>query len=172
MTILFLFIPDDFVWTDVTANNNDRLITSFSCRTVRIGSYKFESKEKVKENNLIMFCSHEVSHDDDFLQVVISARGIQIIAPTVNTKEPVKFNIMHSEVVKIVAHFSKQLQIFFVYTKPSCARYITKELNMEQSGDNGKSREDETIAMLIKISFQLFSSHPYRASNHRKRSFS
>ena len=47
---LFFVLPEDFVRKDVTefAENETSISTSLTCRTIRIGSYKFDSKEKVK----------------------------------------------------------------------------------------------------------------------------
>lgn len=53
-------------------------------------------------------------------------------------------NIQHSEIIKIVTHFSKQLHIIFLYTKPSCARYIVEQLQMTLEGDKCKLNSSET----------------------------
>lgn len=67
----------------------------------------------------------------------MTTKGIRIIAPNVkNPKEYKELNIMHSEIVKIVYHLSKQLQIIFLYTKPSCARYVGSVLQMTQDGND------------------------------------
>jgi hypothetical protein len=42
-------------------------------------------------------------------------------------------DIQHSEIVKLVAHFSKQLSVMFLYTKPNCARYICEQLSFNKS---------------------------------------
>lgn len=42
----------------------------------------------------------------------------------------VNIDIQMSEIVKIITHFSKPLQLIFVYTKPSCATYIRSALEM------------------------------------------
>lgn len=44
----------------------------------------------------------------------------------------VTLNIQQSEIVKMVVHFSKQLHIIFLYTKPSCARYVSFLNEMNQ----------------------------------------
>jgi hypothetical protein len=117
---LFLFpvsiILDDFSRVDVCefSSSESKISATFSCRTIRIGSYKFESKE----------------------QVSVTSKGIRIIAPSVkNMKELTVLNIQHSEIIKFVMHFTKQLQIIFIYTKPSCAKYIVNSLQMSQIND-------------------------------------
>ena len=72
------------------------------------------------------------------LQVVITTKGIRIVAPSIGNKENVVIHIQNSEIVKVVLHCSKQLHIIFLYTKPSCARFIAGELQMTQTTDNGE----------------------------------
>lgn len=73
-------------------------------------------------------------------QVDVTNKGLRIIAPSVqNAKENIILDIQHTEIVKLITHFSKQLQIIFVYTKPSCARYIVEQLSMKQVNDRCKS---------------------------------
>ena len=72
-------------------------------------------------------------------QVVISTKGIRIVAPSLkNPKDLIILNIQHEEIVKVVVHFSKQLHIVFLYTKPSCARYIVDQLQMSETDDKCK----------------------------------
>lgn len=49
---LFYSFADDFVRLDVSefAEGDDKLSTSLTCRSIRIGSHKFEATEKVKES--------------------------------------------------------------------------------------------------------------------------
>jgi sentrin-specific protease 7 len=71
-----------------------------------------------------------------YQQVDITSKGIRIIAPSVKDKnDKVILDIQHSEIVKMITHFSKQLQIIFLYTKPSCARYIVEQLSMTLVND-------------------------------------
>ncbi|KAG5678957.1 hypothetical protein PVAND_008575 [Polypedilum vanderplanki] len=109
-------VPDDFNRVDVInfEEGEDKIATTLTCRTIRIGSYKFDSKEEVH----------------------ITSKGIRIVAPSVkNVKDITVLNIQHSEIIKFVTHFSKQLSIVFVYTKPSCGKYIVDQLNMSQITD-------------------------------------
>lgn len=104
---------------------------SITCRTIRIGTHKFESKEKVSTSRSKPVCSFTIfSHP----QLVITTKGIRIVAPTAKEpKESIVLNIMHSEVVKVITHFSKQLHIIFLYAKPSCGRYIVDQLQLSSS---------------------------------------
>jgi hypothetical protein len=89
----------------------------------------------------------------------MTCKGIKIVAPNVkNPKELVALNIMHSEIIKIVIHFSKQLHIIFVYTKPSCARYITSELQMTQTTDKCKFND---ISALVSFAKDFVPAAPY-----------
>jgi hypothetical protein len=64
----------------------------------------------------------------------MTSKGIRIFAPSVeNPKESIILDIQHSEIVKLVAHFSKQLSVMFLYTKPNCARYICEQLSFNKS---------------------------------------
>lgn len=75
------------------------------------------------------------------LQVDITSKGIRIVAPSVtNNKDFIVLDIQNSEVVKLITHFSKQLQIIFIYTKPSCARYIVEQLSMTLANDKCKMK--------------------------------
>jgi hypothetical protein len=108
---------------------------SFTCRTIRIGTHKFDSKEKV----------------------VMTTKGIRIVAPSVkNPKDISILNIQHSEIIKVVTHFSKQLHIIFLYTKPSCARYIAEQLSMTLVNDKCKFFFD-SISYLILTNFSFSS---------------
>lgn len=50
-------ITDTFERVNVLEFNDgeEKLATSFTCRSIRIGSYKFDSTEKVKEKNFLDF---------------------------------------------------------------------------------------------------------------------
>jgi hypothetical protein len=128
--VKYLSFTDDFVRERVTefAEGEDKLMTSLTCRSIRIGSYKFESTEKVRCQ---FICQTIISHLFTHSKVDITNKGIRIIAPSVkNPKDIVALDIQHSEIVKLIVHFSKQLQIIFLYTKPSCAKFIVEELSM------------------------------------------
>lgn len=77
-----------------------------------------------------------------FLQVDVTNKGIRIVAPSVKDKnDKIVLDLQHSEIVKMITHFSKQLQIIFIYTKPSCARYVVEQLSMTLVNDKCKFRE-------------------------------
>lgn len=87
----------------------DGLITNLECRNIRIGTLKYESPDKV----------------------AMSSRGVRIIAP--NVKRPAEkciLDLQLHEVVKAVVHFSKALNVIFLYTLPSCGFYIRESLEM------------------------------------------
>lgn len=70
---------------------------------------------------------------------MITTKGVRIVAPSLKTpKDLIVLDIQHSEIVKVVVHFSKQLHIIFLYTKPSCARYIAEQLHLTQVNDKCK----------------------------------
>lgn len=94
----------------------DKSYTSITCRTIRIGTYRYEPREKV----------------------FISSKGIKIVAPnTRNASDLVVLNIQMHEIVKIIAHFSNNLSVIFIYTLPTCGSYIRESLEMKpKSSDN------------------------------------
>lgn len=111
----FSFLPD-FVRKKITDTQNavDKISTTFAVKTIYIGSYKFEPKEKV----------------------VFSSLGMRIIAP--NTKrdnENVILDIQKSEIVKICCHLSSSLAVLFIYTTRSCGLYVRESLEMVRSSD-------------------------------------
>lgn len=102
---------EEIVRYDVTdvKTMTDGLITNLECRNIRIGTLKFESADKV----------------------AMSSRGVRIIAP--NVKRPAEkciLDLQLYEVVKAVVHFSKALNVIFLYTLPSCGFYIRESLEM------------------------------------------
>lgn len=111
----FSFIPD-FVRKKITDTQNavDKISTTFAVKTIRIGSYKFEPKEKV----------------------VFSSLGMRIIAP--NTKrenENVILDIQKSEIVKIACHLSNSLAVLFIWATRDCGSYVRESLEMVRSSD-------------------------------------
>uniref|UniRef100_W4VR71 Putative sentrin/sumo-specific protease senp7 n=1 Tax=Corethrella appendiculata TaxID=1370023 RepID=W4VR71_9DIPT len=123
-------VPTDFVREDITDVKNivGGLFTILDCRTIRIGTLKFDATEKV----------------------TISSKGMRIIAP--NVKRPGENSILDiqlREIVKILAHFSKSLFVMFIYTLPSTGTFIRESLEMGLASDNlpyfnPGSRTDET----------------------------
>lgn len=87
----------------------DGLITNLECRNIRIGTLKYESADKV----------------------AMSSRGVRIIAPNVKrSTEKCILDLQLHEIVKAVVHFSKALNVIFLYTLPSCGFYIRESLEM------------------------------------------
>lgn len=69
---------------------------------------------------------------------MFTTKGILIVAPSLKHSKDLKaLHIMHSEVVKFVAHFSMPTRVIFLRVKPSCGRYIRDQLQMPSSGDKG-----------------------------------
>lgn len=58
LCVIYFLIVDDFMRLDVTdfQEGDEKLSTSILCRTIRIGSYKFDSKEKVSVNLNLKLC--------------------------------------------------------------------------------------------------------------------
>ncbi|EAT47498.1 AAEL001372-PB [Aedes aegypti] len=121
---------EDLIRLDVTDIKNmpDGLITNLECRTIRIGSLKYDTTDKV----------------------VVSSRGVRIIAPNVKrTNEKCILDLQLQEIVKAVVHFSKALNVMFLYTLPSCGAFIRESLEMGLPEDklpyfNPVSRQDDT----------------------------
>lgn len=138
LKIIILQLIENFERKSVVhfAPDETKLSTSLTCRSIRIGTYKFESTEKVC---VIRDLSIYISSCNYHLQVEITNKGIRIFAPNYkNSAEIYPLDIQNSEIVKIITHFSKQLQIVFIYTKPSCARYILTQLQLTQVNDRCK----------------------------------
>lgn len=112
----------------------DKLCTTIVAKNIRIGSYRYEPKEKV----------------------VISYKGIRIIAPNVKRQsENVILDIQKSEIVKIVSHFAKSLPTLFIYTVNSCGSYIRDSLEMSMSNDEGKLLVYFLFYLLYDINFLI-----------------
>lgn len=93
----------------------DTISTVCPVKTIRIGSYKFEPKEKV----------------------VFSSIGLRIIAP--NTKrsyENVILDIQQNEIARILCHLNKPLCILFIWTKKQCGSYVRESLEMNFSSND------------------------------------
>ncbi|CAK1553593.1 unnamed protein product [Leptosia nina] len=90
------------------------ILSSFKCRTIRIGSYRYTPKEKI----------------------IISPRGIKIVAPSLkNESKEVALQIHSKEIVRLLVHFGKGLPVIFLYTTSKCGIYIRKSLDMvDESG--------------------------------------
>ncbi|XP_037905145.1 protein split ends isoform X3 [Hermetia illucens] len=96
-------------------NSTDQLYTLINCKIIRFGTYRYDPKEKV----------------------LLSSKGIKIIAPSCkNPVDAVVLNIQMREIVKIIAHFSKSLNILFIYTLPTCGIYIRENLEMKSKSSD------------------------------------
>ncbi len=116
LQLVFHSIISDFVRKKVVDNQNavDKISTSFAVKTIRIGSYKFEPKEKV----------------------TFSSIGMRIVAP--NTKredEHIILDIQKCEIIKITSHLSNSLSVLFIWTTKSCGTFVRDSLDMSRSGD-------------------------------------
>uniref|UniRef100_A0A453YS98 Ubiquitin-like protease family profile domain-containing protein n=1 Tax=Anopheles gambiae TaxID=7165 RepID=A0A453YS98_ANOGA len=99
--------------TDVK-NLPDGQITQIDCSTIRVGTLKYEANEKV----------------------TISSKGVRIVAP--NVKRPTEFvslDLQMNEMKKVLTHFSKGLNVIFLYTNISGGAYVRKHLEMDPSSD-------------------------------------
>lgn len=111
--VCFSFVSD-FVRKKITENAVDKISTTFAVKIIRLGSYKFEPKEKV----------------------IFSSLGMRIIAP--NTKrenENVILDIQMSEMLKIACHWSNSLAILIIFTSQSCGQYVRENLEMVRHSD-------------------------------------
>lgn len=85
---------------------------TLACRSVRIGNYKVVPKEKI----------------------TITQRGLQIKVPAIlNPEETVTLNILRSDVIKVHAHFGKQMPLLFVYISPPACSRARKILKMSST---------------------------------------
>lgn len=102
---------------------------------------------------------------------MITSKGIRIVAPSLNNpKELIALNIQNSEIIKVVTHFTKQLHIIFLYTKPSCARYVAHQLQMTQENDKceKKHRKFAILSLTLPIFPAPFFSPLSRHEPHKK----
>lgn len=91
-----------------------------------------------------------------FFQVNITTKGIRLVAPSTKSQsESIILDIQHSEIVKVVVHFSKQLCVIFLYNKPSCARYISEQLFMTSQEGNCKISQKTHFLSVSLIMFYL-----------------
>ncbi|XP_063379205.1 uncharacterized protein LOC134666031 isoform X1 [Cydia fagiglandana] len=100
---------DDASRDEMSQSAMQDIIASLTCRTIRIGSYKYTPKEKV----------------------TISSKGVKIVAPSLKDESrDVALQIQLKEVVRLLAHFSKGVPVIFLYTVNKCGIYIRKALDM------------------------------------------
>ncbi|CAL7933812.1 unnamed protein product [Xylocopa violacea] len=84
--------------------------TFLSCRSIRIGSYKYLPKDKI----------------------LISQTGIRLDVPSLgNDKAIVTLDINIEDIVKILAHFGKPIPVIFFYTTPDSGAMIRELLGMQ-----------------------------------------
>ncbi|XP_051174583.1 uncharacterized protein LOC127290193 [Leptopilina boulardi] len=85
--------------------------TTLSCRTVRIGSYKYFPPEKI----------------------IISQYGVRLSVPSLcGSKNNVKLNIELQDIDRVLIHFGRNLPVIFLVTSPSSAEQIREILGMQQ----------------------------------------
>ena len=85
---------------------------SLTCRSIRIGNYKVLPKEKI----------------------TITEKGVQIKVPDIlNPKVVVIINIAMKDILKVHAHFGKQMPLLFLYISPAACQKTRKLLKMTNS---------------------------------------
>lgn len=62
--------------------------------------------------------------------VSITHLGIKFNVPHCVDKAKVALNIQKSDIMKFIVHYGSQLPVVFLYTTPSCGRYIRRSLGM------------------------------------------
>ncbi|XP_015114998.1 uncharacterized protein LOC107039748 [Diachasma alloeum] len=91
-------------------NMTSVISTSLSCRTVRIGSYKYVPHEKVIVNSSGLILSVPLLEDD---------------------KKTVSIHVMMSSIVKVLIHFGKGMPVLFFYTSVKSGEQIRGVLGMQ-----------------------------------------
>lgn len=134
LTYFKIFLYTDFKRCDVTdlTNYGDKLSCTLPCKYIRMGTYCIEPSEPVCVKSLQLNCS-TINKPYYLLQVVITSRGIRIIAPAeTNPSENVAVHIHKQEIVKAIANFSKSSSesLLSIYTLRTCAQYIRNSLKM------------------------------------------
>ena len=109
-----LFLLEDGVVND--ANITDGSVPgswcTLPCRSIRIGNYKVLPKEKI----------------------TITEKGVQIKVPAIlNPNEVVTINIVMKDILKVLAHFGKQMPLLFLYISPTACQKTRKLLKMTNS---------------------------------------
>ena len=123
---------------------------SLACRSIRIGSYKVQPKEKI----------------------TITQKGIQIQVPgIVNPTEVVTISLSKNDILKVLAHFSKSMPLLSLYISSSACQKTRNLLGMTsrqsfyldvQSADETQKRITilpekltEDIKMILKQHFSV-----------------
>jgi sentrin-specific protease 7 len=103
---------DESVFEDITAGCPPMNCFSLPCRSVRIGNYKVLPKEKI----------------------ILSPHGIQIKVPgIINTDDVITITILKADLIKVQAHFGKQMPLLFLYVKESACARARKVLKMSSA---------------------------------------
>lgn len=90
----------------------DMLYTTLSCRTVRIGSYKYFPTDPV----------------------IISENGLRLNVPSLEDKQKiVKVGIRFRDIIRVMVHFGRLLPVLFFITSPKTAAKVRELLGMESS---------------------------------------
>ncbi|XP_063983794.1 uncharacterized protein LOC135165921 [Diachasmimorpha longicaudata] len=94
----------------ISDNMTSVISTSLSCRTVRIGSYKY------------------VPHDN----IIINSSGLILSVPLLeDDKKTVAIHVMMSSIVKVLIHFGKAMPVLFFYTSVKSGEQIRGVLGMQ-----------------------------------------
>ncbi|XP_011307387.1 uncharacterized protein [Fopius arisanus] len=91
-------------------NMTSVISTSLSCRTVRIGSYKYVPREKVIMNSSGLILSVPLLEDE---------------------KKNVSIHVKISSIVKVLIHFGKAMPVLFFYTSTKSGEQIRGVLGMQ-----------------------------------------
>ena len=85
---------------------------SLTCRSIRIGNYKFIPKDKI----------------------TVTKKGVQIKVPSItNNSEVVTINILTKDIFKVLIYFGKKMPLLFLYISPSTCQETRKLLRMTNS---------------------------------------
>ncbi|XP_033211102.1 uncharacterized protein LOC117169082 isoform X2 [Belonocnema kinseyi] len=87
----------------------ESLHIKLTCRTVRIGSYKYVPPE----------------------DVMISEYGLRLIVPTLeDEKKFVKVDVMYEDIVRVLIHFGRHLPVLFFFTSTRAGQNIRNAVGM------------------------------------------
>ncbi|XP_057321904.1 uncharacterized protein LOC130665499 [Microplitis mediator] len=117
---------------DEDNNLQNKIETSFVCRTVRIGSYKYVPREKI----------------------ILNKHGLKLVVPLLEDQNQcVTINVKINEIVKVLIHFGKAMPVLFFYTSPNCGANIRELLGMQDSkgpyyDPAGKDQTHKRITLL------------------------
>lgn len=124
--------------TDLTEVRH-KLSTSFLCKIIRIGTYRVEDPKGYVSRNYIISIEYVIFILIVSLeQVTITSKGIRMLVPSCkDLSENVTLDIQLNDIVKIIFHFSPNLNILFLYNFTKCGSYIRETLDMKPKASGG-----------------------------------